>query len=277
MNMSESFDFARLGALYSEAIDFQKIASRFPDISKKISQLEAIQGHVYRNKNIALCALFHRSALVFWSADKKGLKSNEELEFLGDAFIGYFVAAEAMVSLGQFNEAHLSRLRSVVAGTKNLAATAVKLGLHETLITGQVDLLKLNGEPNALLADMFEATTAALLVDAGTTVANNWLRRVLLNDIKQFGAGAGEKDDKSLFQEWVQSGINTQPEYRVLSVIESATQPRVEVAVYVFEKQLEVATAENKKTASQIVASKLMDKVRSNELTIEKLRQIVSV
>lgn len=274
---SESFAFARLSAHYLDALDFQKISQRFPDVSKKISRLESIQGHIYQNKNIALCALFHRSSLVFWSADKKGLKSNEELEFLGDAFIGYFVAAEAMVSLGQFNEAHLSRLRSVVAGTKNLAACAVKLGLHETLLTGQVDLFKANGEPNALLADMLEATTAAILIDAGTTAANSWLRRVLLNDIMEFGAGAGEKDDKSLFQEWVQSGINTQPEYRVLSVIESATQPRIEVAVYVFDKRLEVATAENKKTASQIVATKLMDKVRSHELTIEKLRQLISV
>ena len=81
---------------YYNQLNFEKLKKVFPDIENHIKILGDIQNHVYQNKNVAALALIHRSAFVHWQKDKSGIFSNERFEYLGDAFLNFFVASYSM-------------------------------------------------------------------------------------------------------------------------------------------------------------------------------------
>ena len=111
----------------------------------------------YYPKNIAL----YQQALTHSSAAKH-TKSNERLEFLGDAVLSTIVAEYLFGILPNKDEGVLTQVRSRIVSRNQLNKLAVKLGIDKILTTdikGNISY--------ALYGDAFEALVGAIYLDIG--------------------------------------------------------------------------------------------------------------
>ena len=255
------------------SLNYQKLSAIFPQVDCNIDVLSDIQEHKYLNKKIAAVALTHRSALVFWPTSKAGIFSNERLEFLGDAFLSFYIASESMLLQPELQEGELSRLRAIIVGTENLAQKSRELGLGACLLVGKAEI---NSTPNSqenVLADAFEAVTASLLIDAGEQITRKWLNKIFRDDLNMSQEALLNFDSKGKVQQWTQSIIGVPPTYKTIGTEGTPQDTHFIVAAFVGDTEIARASAKNKREASKKVAEKIIELMESNKLTKEVLIQ----
>jgi len=267
----------RLAALvqrFSE-LNYQKLSAVFPQVDCNIDILSDIQQHKYVNKKSAAVALTHRSALVFWPTNKTGIFSNERLEFLGDAFLSFYIASESMLLQPELQEGELSRLRAIIVGTENLAQKSRELGLGTCLLVGKSEI---NSTPNIqenVLADAFEAVTASLLIDAGEQKTRHWLNQIFKEDLNMSQESLLNFDSKGKVQQWTQSIIGVPPTYKTIGTEGTPQETYFIVAAFIGNTEIARASAKNKREASKKVAEKIIELMNLNKLTREELMKYV--
>ncbi|KAB8030848.1 ribonuclease III family protein [Fluviispira multicolorata] len=252
-------------------LNFNKLSRVFPQIEANIDKLGEIQGHRYQDKKLAAISLVHRSSLVYWPTDKSGIFSNERLEFLGDAFLSFFVASEAMIEHRTLQEGDLSRLRAALVGTENLALKSRDLGIGECLLVGKAEMNSNPQRRDNVLADAFEAVTAALLLDAGEEKARAWLLKIFSEDLLAGKDTLLKFDAKSKLQQWTQGIIGVPPVYKAIGTEGTPQETFFIVAAFIGETEIGRASAASKREASKKVADKIVEKIECGELTKEMI------
>lgn len=248
-------------------IDRDEIIKFFPGALARVQALEKIQSHTYSSVQVALVALLHRSAMVYWpKKDEAVVQSNERLEFLGDAVLGTFVASEAMLAFPDLAEGQLSRLRAALVGTESLSKKAHDLGIGRILLLGKGELSSGGNRRQSLLADAFESVTAALFVDAGEEKVWSWLMDVFGSDLILADKILTDFDAKTRFQQWTQKVIGVPPTYRVIGSNSTPESTEFIVAAFIGDVELARASGRNKRDASKKVALVMQQLVDSGEL-----------
>ena len=97
---------------------------------KNLEELEKNLGIRFKDKNLLLTALVHRSFLNE-HPEYKG-ESNERLEFLGDAVLD-FVVSEYLFKNFHLSEGEMTDIRSFFVKTPHLSETAKNLGIEKFL------------------------------------------------------------------------------------------------------------------------------------------------
>jgi ribonuclease-3 len=110
----------------------------------------------------------HRS----WCAEHPGTESNERLEFLGDAVLGWVVADLAYHRYAELPEGALTGLRKGVVNALALADVATALGLGDHLLLGRGEDTAGGREKPSILSDALEALFGAVYVDGGPPAAH---------------------------------------------------------------------------------------------------------
>jgi ribonuclease-3 len=269
---------ARAITQWAEALDESRLRKHFPDLDSRIGQLERLQGHSYKHRRLAAVSLIHRSALVYWpvQTDRAGIFSNERLEFLGDSFLNFFVACEAMSAYPKMAEGELSKIRAAIVSTENLAEKARALNLHDLLMFGRGEIAKGGFQSERrqnILADAFEAVTAALMIDAGEVHAREWLGSLFAADLVVAERTLSDFDVKTRFQQWTQSVCGRPPVYKVVKTIATPQETQFVVAGFIGRTELARAAAVNKRDASKLVAAKMQKMFESGELTADLLKR----
>lgn len=248
-------------------IDRNEVIRFFPGALSRVQALEKIQSHTYSSVQVALVALLHRSAMVYWpKKDEVVVQSNERLEFLGDALLSTFVASEAMLAFPDLSEGQLSRLRAALVGTESLSRKAHDLGIGRILLLGKGELSSGGSRRKSLLADAFEAVTAALFVDAGEEKVWSWLMEVFGSDLILADKILTDFDAKTRFQQWTQKVIGVPPTYRVIGSNSTPESTEFIVAAFIGDVELARASGRNKRDASKVVAQLMQQMVDSGEL-----------
>ena len=258
-------------------LNFKKLSAVFPQVYSLIEELSRIQDYKYQNKNIAAVALTHRSALVFWPTNKSGIYSNERLEFLGDAFLSFYIASETMFLQPDLQEGELSKLRAIIVGTENLAQKSRQLGLGSCLLVGKSEAHSTPNSQENVLADAFEAVTAALLIDAGEEITRAWLNQIFKDDLNMNQEALLNFDSKGKVQQWTQSIIGVPPVYKTIGTEGTPQETYFIVAAFVGETEIARASARNKREASKKVAEKIIELMQSGELTSELLTKYAQI
>jgi ribonuclease-3 len=122
-----------------------------------------------------------------------------------------------------------------------------------------------------ILADAFEAVTAALAIDAGEEKAKKWLSQVFQKDFQMGPETLIRFDTKGKVQQWIQSVLNQPPVYKTIGTVGTPQETQFIVAAFVGDYEIARATAKSKREASKKVAIKILDMIESNELTKEKM------
>lgn len=142
--------------------------------------LESRLGYEFRNRELLERALTHRSWLEGRSPAETAQRDNEQLEFLGDAILG-FVTSEALVlRYANATEGELSRWKAHLVSAAHLHRCALTLGLGEFLLLGKGEDRNGGRERKALLADALEALIAALFLDGGIDPARSFIQDNIL-------------------------------------------------------------------------------------------------
>lgn len=174
----------------------------------------------YRFKDLSLLerAVTHSS-----HANEAGDESrdNEQLEFLGDAVLGFVTSFALVEHYPQFNEGRLSKLRAHLVSAKHLVEVAKEIGLGDYLRLGRGEERSGGRQKAALLVDALEATVASMYLDGGIEPARRFiLARIVHPELVRIDAAPESTvmwaDQKSALQELLQALGFGQPEYQVV-------------------------------------------------------------
>ena len=122
-------------------------------------------------------ALTHRS----YAYEHGGLKTNERLEFLGDAVLGVTVTHHLYHRHPDCPESDLAKMRAGVVNTQALARVARGLtdkGLGAHLLLGRGELKSGGTDKSSILADSLEALLGAIYLQHGMDVAQDVILRL---------------------------------------------------------------------------------------------------
>jgi len=185
--------------------------------------LETTVGHHFRNPALLEQALTHSSHAHETEARGAGavVRDNEQLEFLGDAVLGFVTSQELFQRFPQYQEGQLSKLRAHLVSAKHLVRVAEELELGRYLRLGRGEEKSGGRAKQALLVNTLEAVLAALFLDAGMEKVREFiLARVLDPELERLGeqndAGLAVTDHKSALQEFLQGSGRAQPSYSVV-------------------------------------------------------------
>ena len=155
----------------------------------------------------------HRS----WVAETVGETSNERLEFLGDAVLGWVVADIAFRRFGDLPEGSLTDLRKSVVNAAALAEVAIDLGIGKHLLLGKGEDAAGGRDKPSILSDALEAVLGAVYLDGGSDEAYRVIERIVGPRLSAAIGSLDQLDNKSTLQEvTARLGLGT-PEYIIRS------------------------------------------------------------
>src|SRR5438105_5988381 len=212
---------------------------------------------------LALEALRHGSYAHERSlaAGRPVLRSNERLEFLGDAILGFLIARRVYERFREASEGELTRLRAALVREESLAIVARGLGLGDLLLLGRGEQRSGGRENAGRLADALEAVVAAVLLSCGLERTQEVVERLLA---PLFDQGVLARDPKTELQQLFQSRRRT-PQYKVLAVAGPDHARSYEVEVRLDGSPLGRGSGRSKKEAEQAAARAALEAPESVE------------
>jgi len=132
-----------------------------------LDELSERIGHRFERSELLDRALAHRS----WCAEHGDADSNERLEFLGDAVLGWAIADIAFHRFADVPEGQLTDLRKSVVNGHALADAANDIGLGPFIKLGKGEAAADGATKPTILSDAFEAVLGAVYLDGGADAA----------------------------------------------------------------------------------------------------------
>ena len=219
-------------------------------MSVSVQQLERAFSYSFADQSLAQLALTHSSA---------GAASNERLEFLGDAILGFVIAAQLYERYPEAPEGELSRMRASLVNQQSLADIAASVQLGELLILGPGELKSGGRSRTSILSDAVEAVLGAIYLDGGLEAARQTILQIYGNMLQSTGQAERRKDAKTRLQEFLQSKSLALPVYEVLSIEgEDHCQTFVVRCQIDLLKQATQGSGSNRKLAEQQAAEKAL-------------------
>jgi ribonuclease-3 len=249
------------------------------------NQIESLLRHKFAQPELLIRALTHRSLAY----EKKLAEpeasiasgpdaDNEQLEFLGDAVVGFLVADDLCRRYPELHEGELTRLRAELVSRRHLGQVAARLNLGDHMLLGRGEERSGGRKKAALLANCIEAVMAALYLDGGIEVAHSFVLREIIEPAapalrQQLQSGGNSiGDSKSALQELLQARNHSQPEYAVKAESGPDHRKRFLVEVFATEngsrgKALARGVGTTKKKAEQEAARRAIAKLRATSKT----------
>lgn len=197
-------------------------------------------------------ALTHRSYL---NEHPDALEDNERLEFLGDAVLDFVVGAWLYNRYPDMLEGDLTRMRSALVHTEQLADFAVQIDLGKAMRLGRGETQAGGKERPALLCDTFEAVVGATYLDNGIDGVMKFISPFLLESADDILINHKEEDPKSNLQEWAQSKGYSTPQYVTCNSSGPDHSKVFEVEVYINGKVIARGSGHSKQAATKAAAA----------------------
>ena len=215
-----------------------------------LGALEQRLGHTFSDPELLRRAMCHRS----WVAESEDNHSNERLEFLGDAVLGWVIADLVFRNYSDQAEGALTDLRKSVVNAAALAAVARQLGLGEWLLLGKGEAAAGGRGKTSILSDALEAVLGAIYIDGGAPAAFGFVERLLDEPLADTAARLDELDQKTQLQELVARLAEAAPVYVVSS--DGPDHAKLFAAtVYVGGQAIGEGRGRSKKSAEQAAAA----------------------
>ncbi len=179
----------------------------------KISELESKIGVTFKNKDILLQALTHRSYLN--ENHKWHLDHNERLEFLGDAVLE-LVVTEYLYKNYPNPEGEMTNWRAALVNANMLASISSSFDLNDFVLLSRGEAKDTGRARQYILANAVEAVIGAVYIDQGYEVSAKFIAQFVLKELPRIIEHRLYRDAKSLFQEQAQERVGATPTYEVL-------------------------------------------------------------
>lgn len=219
-----------------------------------LSQLEGILGVAFKNQNLLIEAITHRSYLNEHPDFK--LDHNERLEFLGDAVLELVVTEYLYKNFGN-PEGELTNWRASLVNGDSLALVSHSLEIEDFIMMSKGESKDKNSKARQyILANAMEAIIGAIYLEHGLPTARKFITKNIISRLEEILKTKAYIDPKSQFQEKAQEKLGITPSYKVISSYGPDHAKIFKVGVYL-DKEL-VATGDgSSKQEAQIKAAQL--------------------
>jgi len=251
--------------------------------SRDIAALETTLAYHFARLELLEQALTHSSQAreleALQPAADHTVGDNEQLEFLGDAVLGFVTTEELFHRFPMFREGELSKLRAHLVSERHLIRVAQALEIGHYLRLGRGEEKSGGRNKPALLADALEAVLAAIYLDGGLEPARRLiLQRIVTPELDRVASHGSlpVTDYKSALQERLQALGRPQPTYLLVKeqgpehsktfTVEIRLQPAKQNGRPEFVGRAEGST---KKNAEQDAARQVLEYLRSAPLQPE--------
>jgi len=190
--------------------------------------------------------------------------SNERLEFLGDAILGFIVAEELYQRFPQFSEGEMTKLRSSLVCRDALSRIARAISLGNYLYLGRGEEVSGGRHKPANLVGALEAVIAAIFLDQGSTTTRDFVLRSLDKELDRVLSQGVEADYKSQLQELIQSRQQQTPTYNVIEAGGPDHDRTFTVEVRLGDTVLGRGAGKSKKVAEAEAARSALDQLSIN-------------
>ncbi|MEM6551598.1 MAG: ribonuclease III [Planctomycetota bacterium] len=212
-----------------------------------IDQAQDVLGYRFNQPDLLAEALTHAS-----SADGR-LNSNERLEFLGDAILGYVICEHLYHTYPELLEGELTKIKSTVVSRKTCAKLSKAMKLHDMLSLGK-GMTGRQALPASVAADVFESVIAAIYLDGGIDPARDFILHHMGPVIEEARVSTHQQNFKSVLQQFAQKHLPKHPEYAVVDEKGPDHSKSFQVAVQLDDHRFPPAWAASKKQAEQAAA-----------------------
>lgn len=230
---------------------------------QSLEELQEASGFHFNNINLLMEAFMHRSYLNENPAIS--LQSNERLEFLGDAIIGFIITERLFQEFPQLSEGEMTRLRSQIVCQEGLSALARQINLGKYLLLSKGESLTGGRDRDSNLARTFEAFTGAIYLDQGLPSVKDFLfSKITKQDILALMTSE-TFDFKSKLQEYMQAKYQLTPVYETIQE-EGPPHDRIFVVeVKAGEKIIGKGQGKSKKKAEEDAAKYALENLISRQ------------
>lgn len=187
--------------------------------------------------------------------------SNERLEFLGDAILGFIVAEKLYQDFPDLAEGEMTKLRSVLVRRDTLVRIARTIRLGDYLYLGKGEEASGGRQKAANLVGAFEAVIAAVFLDQGVTITRELVLKLLNEELQKVIRQGIGVDYKSQLQEIIQSRYQATPNYRLIEATGPDHDRRFAVEVTVGDTVLGRGEGKSKKVAETEAARSALEQL----------------
>ena len=183
--------------------------------SPDVAEIERVIGYTFADKELLTVCFTHSSY-----ANAHGVLSNERLEFLGDAVLGFLVAKLLFLHGGE-NEGKMTQTRQRLVSEAPLKECIERAGLDKFPLFGG------GAKPGAkAISSLFESLVAGIYLDGGMDEAEKFVRKHLAPIVSE---ESGKRNYKGELQEFLQARGPEKPEYTLVKTEGAAHAPRFTV------------------------------------------------
>lgn len=205
----------------------------------------------FRKKSLLKIALTHSS--FQGNSAKKPVKSNETLEFLGDAVLELIAREYLYKKFPDLSEGKLNEMKIKYINTDSLYRIGRELNIGEFLLMDKGEEFTGGRERPSNIAGAVESLIGAIYLDSGLTRARTFAQKHILR--KDF---SGLLDYKSMINRWAMKN-QCRIGYRVAKSHGPPHLRVFHVDLYVDKKRISRGTGDSKKKAQQAAAKKFFE------------------
>lgn len=238
------------------------------DIVEKL-ELDQLEGVRLRD-NLIRQAFLHPSWCMENPRDTNlspYLESNQRLEFLGDAVLGFIAAQRLYRENPLCQEGELTRKRASLVCEKSLAAAASCLDLGRFLKLGKGIAASGGADQPSLLADTFEALLGALYLCGATLPALEGFVFRAIEGSRHLVADDADEDYKGQLQAWIQKTNDRTLSYVILDEKGPDHRKQFLAAAYLDKEEIGRGWGNSKQEAQKAAAKLALIKLRGQGAT----------
>lgn len=230
-------------------------------VEPNFSELEKRLGHSFQNPKLLQRALTHRSYAN--ECMTEDVQHNETFEFLGDSALGFIVSSWLFNLYPMLDEGKLSKIKAYLVSARTLARRAEALGLGQFLRLNKGEEKTGGRSKKTILVDAYEATIAAIYLDAGLEAAVSFVRRELHHELRKLDMeDLSATDYKSALQEYLQAAGLPTPEYIVIETMGPEHERTFRVELRIAKERIATGEGSAIKLAHEEAAREALTKLK---------------
>jgi len=226
---------------------------------KKLSKLEESVGYEFKNKELLVEALTHKS--YAYESGGEITYDNEKLEFLGDSVLSIVVSTLIYKKNPDYAEGELSKLRASLISEYSLNEIAKGLSVGKYLLLGCGEERSGGRKKPSLLANAYEAILAAIYLDSGFRAAFRCVKAHFKEAIFEVAPKKHHRDFKSQVQEESHRKFKVAPKYKVIKKSGPDHKQVFQVELSINGDPISKGKGSSKKEAEQLAAKKALGKI----------------
>ena len=210
----------------------------------------------FSNTDLLLEAITHKSISKV---------NYERLEFLGDAVIQLIITEYLYKKYPDHQEGHLSREKQAIVSKKVLSNISTNIGLPNILRSNNLAIESNDSLKESLSTDIMESIIGAIFLDSDYRECEI----IILNTFSEYLDSKeiiGQKDSKTLLQEYMQSIGQPLPVYDTSKLSGPSHDPRFKITCKLeIYKNVESVISKTVQSGQQEVSKVLLNKIKNEK------------